>query len=83
MPKLGGDLPTRLCGGREDVVVELIIFWTDRLSALATQKNKMTFTEQSGPGGFDTTKQKHHPKEKPMMTVGQRYCTWSDQLSPE
>ena len=30
---------------------------------------KMTLTEQSGPGGLSIN-QKHHPKEKPMMTLG-------------
>ena len=53
MLKLSGDIPTRLCVEREDVVVELIFFLrTDGLSGFATHKNKITSTEQSEPGGF-------------------------------
>ena len=55
MLKLSGDIPTFLCVGREDVVVELIFFWTDGLSGIATRKNKITSTEHSGPGGFFST----------------------------
>ena len=49
-----------ICGKREDVVVELEVFFirTDELPGPATYRNKMISVELSGPGCFNTIKQK-------------------------